>query len=207
MADATTQQLEREIADLEATMAEVEQKLRALFADYVNALAAAARQQVVMAAYRLCTRDYPSQFLALPLGERQRLQQELQAVATAEAQQLATKLSALEPDTWTERETFDRLLGKALEAISERANDLLRVLWMGKDGEGDDPQERARIHLRASEIEFSDRAVMAKRGEMQVLAARLRQYQSMVADRRKAKQIAEADLAWRATWIDIDSHT
>jgi hypothetical protein len=81
-------QLEQELAVLDQTVAAIARAFHEAYQQYLKALGAATRQQLILASYHICTRGYPDQFLALPLPDRQTLQQTLRQLA----QQAETEL-------------------------------------------------------------------------------------------------------------------
>lgn len=58
------------------------------------------------------------------------------------------------------------------------------------------------IHLRLSEIEFADSTVMAGRAQIRKLSAKLTQLGRDYQKKRRERAIAEAEAAWRASWVD-----
>jgi hypothetical protein len=69
--------LEQELAKVRDRATALAQQLYGADVAYFKALAAAARQQLVLAAYHVCTQKYPKAFLKLSLAQRQQVQQEL----------------------------------------------------------------------------------------------------------------------------------
>lgn len=69
--------LEQELAKVRDRATGLAQELYGADVAYFKALAAAARQQLVLAAYHVCTQKYPKAFLKLSLAQRQQIQQEL----------------------------------------------------------------------------------------------------------------------------------
>jgi len=59
------------------------------------------------------------------------------------------------------------------------------------------------IQLRLLDVELSDRQALLIRGEIRVLGARLQQLHSEFEKKQKAKLVAQAELAWRSTWVEI----
>jgi hypothetical protein len=58
------------------------------------------------------------------------------------------------------------------------------------------------IHLRLAEIELGDPTVMAYRHQIRNLCARLIGIEREYQKKQKERAIAEAELAWRASWFD-----
>jgi hypothetical protein len=70
-------QIHKDLKKLAADTAALDKKLRGLYGQYFPVLGAAVRQQLVLAAYHLCTQAYPEAFLALSKAEREKLQESL----------------------------------------------------------------------------------------------------------------------------------
>lgn len=71
------ERIEQEIVALKQTLNQLGEELHQAYRDYLAALGQAVRQQLILAAYRLCTQGYPQQFLQLSLRQRQNLQDAL----------------------------------------------------------------------------------------------------------------------------------
>lgn len=84
--------LEMELAALREQSKSLAEQLYQADRDYLIALGAAARQQLILATYRICTQKYPQQFLGLSFADRQKLQQALRQVARDLAAQLEKNL-------------------------------------------------------------------------------------------------------------------
>ena len=80
--------IEKDIAALEVAIAKIAQELKAAYSSYLNSLAQAMPQQLVLASYYLCTQGYPSQFLKLSLSQRQKLQQMIRQASKQAAEKL-----------------------------------------------------------------------------------------------------------------------
>ena len=85
-------QIEQEIAALDQTAAAVAQAFYDAYGQYLAALGQAVRQQLVLAAYYICTNSYPEQFMKLTLGQRQTLQQALRQLAQQAQSELVESL-------------------------------------------------------------------------------------------------------------------
>lgn len=70
-------QIQKDLKKLAADTAALDEKLRSLYGQYFPVLGAAVQQQLVLAAYHLCTQAYPEAFLALSKAEREKLQASL----------------------------------------------------------------------------------------------------------------------------------
>lgn len=86
--------LEQELAKVRERAAVLAQQLYGADVAYFKALAAAARQQLVLAGYHVCTQKYPKAFLKLSLAQRQRLQQDLRHLGQQLEWQVLTNLVA-----------------------------------------------------------------------------------------------------------------
>ncbi len=72
---ATVEQIERDIAALEAAVKVIAAELLSIYKSYLTTLGQAVRQQLILASYHLCTQGYPEPFLRLSFSARQQLQQ------------------------------------------------------------------------------------------------------------------------------------
>lgn len=87
---STLHQLEQAIAAAEQESQRAAEQIYAAYRDYLRAIASASRQRLVLAAYHVCTRNYPQSFLKLSLTQRQALQKSLRHLGQRlEAQTLA----------------------------------------------------------------------------------------------------------------------
>lgn len=95
------EQIEREIAALDQTVAAIAQAFHDAYQHYLTALGQATRQQLILAGYHICTHGYPEQFLDLSLNQRQELQQALQQLGKqgqTELLECLNPVTAVEPD-------------------------------------------------------------------------------------------------------------
>lgn len=74
-------QIEKDLVAIEEAMGSLAGELEQSYEQYLAELATVASQQLVLAAYHLCTQGYPEQFLALSASHREELQQALRAIA------------------------------------------------------------------------------------------------------------------------------
>ena len=81
-------QIERELSLLQQRTQALETSLEPLYEGYLKALSEASGRQLVMAAFHICTKAYPSKFLSLSLQQRSQLQQEIQSLSGGLYQQL-----------------------------------------------------------------------------------------------------------------------
>ncbi|QQE64905.1 hypothetical protein GFS31_15890 [Leptolyngbya sp. BL0902] len=86
--------IRREIDSLTATTVSLAAEFRRLYASYLDNLGIAAKRQVVMATYHLCTQVYPEAFLALSVSQREALQRDIRRLGKAAQTQLGQLLEA-----------------------------------------------------------------------------------------------------------------
>ncbi|RAQ38765.1 hypothetical protein B9S53_25540, partial [Arthrospira sp. O9.13F] len=58
------------------------------------------------------------------------------------------------------------------------------------------------VHLRISEIEFSDPRVMAGRQKIRQVAKRLNQLGRNYQKKLRERAVLQAEAAWRSSWFD-----
>ena len=83
-------QIEKELGLLQKRTEDMADALDPLYGGYLKALGEAGKQQLIAAAYHLCTQAYPDKFLSLSWQQRNNLQKSLQVLAA----QIYTQLSA-----------------------------------------------------------------------------------------------------------------
>jgi len=93
------------------------------------------------------------------------------------------------------------LLNLVIEAVHESDSPA--------DQEEESQNERSRlhilaIHLRLSEIEFSDTGVSAARSQIRSLTAKLKNLAQQYHKKQQERAIAAAQSAWRSTWTEGD---
>lgn len=102
------EQIEKEIAALDQTVATLAQAFYDAYQQYLTALGQAVRQQLVLAGYHICTHGYPEQFLALSQTQRQELQQAFQRLAKQAQADLLAYLKPIQPAVQSlERSAFE----------------------------------------------------------------------------------------------------
>ena len=191
--------IDKDIQDAQQAIANVVSRIDLLHLDYAQAIAKALQQQVLLATFNFCTQKCPESFLALSLGERQKLQEDLRKTIASLSAQMQKTLEECDRDSRTNQENLDLILSKSLNESMDALNKLLiqqKILSDNKDSEA--PQ----MNMRLAEIEFSDRQVMSHRGELRVLSARLVHLHKELEKKYQQKTIAEAELAWRAAWVE-----
>ncbi|MGF1521024.1 MAG: hypothetical protein ACFBSF_01720 [Leptolyngbyaceae cyanobacterium] len=75
------EQILRDIESLTAATNTVDQDLKSLYQRYLEVLSKAVRQQLVLAAYHLCTQVYPEAFLKLSVNQREKVQTGIRKIA------------------------------------------------------------------------------------------------------------------------------
>jgi hypothetical protein len=78
---ASVERIKQDIALLDQAVVTLAEAFQTAYASYLNTLGQAVRQQLVLAAYQVCTQGYPQQFLELSVSQRQGLQQSLRDLA------------------------------------------------------------------------------------------------------------------------------
>ena len=328
------EQIEKELVAIKQSSLNLAEDLQKTYSSYLAALGQAARQQLIMASYHLCTQGYAESFLRLSLKERQDLQEGIRSLAKGTKEKLqallpddlAAELSRIsvedsvkkmerspiffeEANEEANEEASDEASEEANEEASEEANEeasdevneetnkeaeqiaasedrsketippdiapdklvqwqkkieneIIEQLQIGSrytnrllkkfgilsknlpevfieaagkapsapDGvagppnilnvtlEIDNPEEESgssrskrkksqqlrviAIQLRLSEIELADSNVRARRNPIRSLASRLHSLERDYRQTQQEKAIAEAEAAWRASWID-----
>lgn len=82
------ERIERDLAALEAAIANIALEFHSTYESYLVALGEATKQQLILACYHICTQGYPEAFLDLSFNERQKMQQSLRQVAVATQEKL-----------------------------------------------------------------------------------------------------------------------
>ncbi|HEY9622191.1 MAG TPA: hypothetical protein V6C78_17675 [Crinalium sp.] len=90
------EQIEREMAALEESVAAIAQEFHTTYSQYLDALGQAVRQQVILAAYHVCTQGYPERFVERSVSQQQELQKELRNLARQSKAQLMECLKPFE---------------------------------------------------------------------------------------------------------------
>ena len=82
------EQINRDIAALEATVRAIATELENAYISYLTVLGQAVAKQLMLASYYVCTQGYPKQFISLNLSHRQQLQQDIHKLTKQAAAQL-----------------------------------------------------------------------------------------------------------------------
>ncbi|HBB31826.1 MAG TPA: hypothetical protein DDZ80_07460 [Cyanobacteria bacterium UBA8803] len=86
------ERIEQDLAALENAIALLATEFHASYSQYLTVLGQAMRQQLMLAAYQVCTQGYPESFLGLSFNERQQLQQSLRKLVGEAQEQLLSSL-------------------------------------------------------------------------------------------------------------------
>lgn len=92
---APVEHIQREIASLETATADLSDQFNKIYTEYLTAFGKAMRQQLVLAAYHICTRSYPDAFLRLSVSQRQKLQTNLREIGNQVQSHLSAQLEQL----------------------------------------------------------------------------------------------------------------
>ncbi|OLP19449.1 hypothetical protein BST81_05330 [Leptolyngbya sp. 'hensonii'] len=120
--------IEQEITILEGAIVTLGEDLRLTYDDYLKILGQTVRRQLVMAAYYLCTQEFPERFLEMPLSQRQDLQDALKQLAKQiQAQLHQANQQPVEPPLEVSRWQYrvEQNLSEILKTGSHSANRLL----------------------------------------------------------------------------------
>lgn len=90
---SASQRIEEELQLLTEAIAQVVAELENTYEHYLTGLGQALRQQLIHAAYHICTQVYPGEFLKLSFSQREKLQQALIKMAIATQQEFLDLLS------------------------------------------------------------------------------------------------------------------
>jgi hypothetical protein len=195
--------IDKDIQNIQQAIADAISRIDIIHIEYSQAIATAVQQQILLTVFKFCTQKCPDAFLALSLSERQNLQEALRKTIESLCDQMQKTLEECDLDSRTNQENLDTLLSNLLNESMETLNQLLvehKVLSPEDNQTQDD--KNAKMSVRLAEIEFTDRQVMSHRGELRVLSARLAHLHNELEKKYQQKTIAEAELAWRAAWVE-----
>ncbi|WP_009634299.1 hypothetical protein [Synechocystis sp. PCC 7509] len=82
------EQINRDIAALEATVKAIAIELENAYISYLTSLGQGVTKQLMLASYHVCTQGYPKQFVSLSFNKRQQLQQDILKLTQKAAEQL-----------------------------------------------------------------------------------------------------------------------
>jgi hypothetical protein len=195
--------IDKDIQNIQQAIADAISRIDVIHIEYSQAIAKAVQQQILLAVFKFCTQKCPDAFLALSLSERQNLQEALRKTIESLCDQMQKTLEECDRESRTNQENLDTLLSKLLNESMETLNQLLgeHKVLKAEDSKAQD-DKTAKMSIRLAEIEFTDRKVMSHRGELRVLSARLAHLHNELEKKYQQKMIAEAELAWRAAWVE-----
>lgn len=90
---SASQRIEEELKQLEEAIAQVAGEFKNTYENYLTGIGQALRQQLIHAAYHICTQVYPGEFLKLSFSQREKLQQALIKMAISSQQAFLDLLS------------------------------------------------------------------------------------------------------------------
>ncbi len=131
----TTAQIERDIAALEKSVSELADAFHSAYATYLAALGKALRQQLILAAYHICTQGHPDRFIKLSYSQRQHLQKNLKSLASQVQEELLACL--LQPGV----EILPDLEADDLQTLDEDLDDEQDDDEQDDDDQDDDEQD------------------------------------------------------------------
>ena len=189
--------IDKDIKDVQQAIANVVSRIDLLHLDYAQAIATVVQQQILLAAFKFCTQKCPEAFLALSLSARQKLQEDLRQTIQLLSSNMQKTLEECDQNSRTNQKNLDLLLSTSLNESMDTLNKLLsdRQILVADD-------KTEQMSIRIAEIEFTDRQLMSYRGELRVLSARMLHLETELEKKYLQKTIAEAELAWRAAWVE-----
>jgi hypothetical protein len=98
------ERIEQDIVELEKAIGFIAEQLQNAYSSYLEVLAQALGQQLILASYHLCTQGYPENFLKLSLNQRQKLQEAMRKLAKSAAQDMQTLMNDDDDDETEETE-------------------------------------------------------------------------------------------------------
>lgn len=116
------EQIRKDLETLEQSTLQLNEELYSLYAKYLEMLGAAIRQQLVMAAYHLCTQTYPEAFLALSVSQREKLQIALQQLGDQAQSQLKALIQSAD-DASSDSEATATEIGRSTAASEDTASE------------------------------------------------------------------------------------
>lgn len=148
--------IRKDLDALEGATTVLAEEFSKIYSTYLTTLGSALRQQVIMATYHLCTQVYPKEFLALSVGDRGRLQQEIQALGRKAQdwlqQTMEPKPVDAEGDTSSVFDSADlNRLEAALVALVRSSADDAADSGEAKPGQGEGDGEAAGLAMSVQE--------------------------------------------------------
>ncbi|MGB6301046.1 MAG: hypothetical protein WBF90_33390 [Rivularia sp. (in: cyanobacteria)] len=133
------ERIEQDIVELEKAIGFIAEQLQNAYSSYLEVLAQALGQQLILASYHLCTQGYPENFLKLSLNQRQKLQEAMRKLAKSAAQDMQTLMNDDDDD---ETEETEDLVEEETEEETEEELEIENDLEHEKlDFEDDDFEE------------------------------------------------------------------
>lgn len=130
--------IERELAELQQAVTTLADEFKTVYSDYLKALGAAVRQQLVLAGYHLCTRVYPESFLKLSYSQRQQFQKDLRLLGKKALEQLMAVLDEPAPSESTPEVSLP-VVGLPVELTSEQAESIFNPYSLVPDPSAEAP--------------------------------------------------------------------
>lgn len=90
------QQLRKELENIESQVKLVCQEIYDNYNEYLKLLSQTVKQQLVLAAYQICTQIYPQEFLNLSYSQREKMQKKLREISQRDFQQILERLQKTE---------------------------------------------------------------------------------------------------------------
>lgn len=158
------EQIRHDLHKITERVAQVKQKLETCYDDYLDSLGLSLERQLVLAAYQLCTRVYPQNFLELSYDQREKMQQQLRQMGQeihgnlctiltdpppAEPEPAIVLTEATEED---ESDTVDKELLEVFESIDEVLADPGAPTAMQSPREQDDESDDLEDKQRRTEL-------------------------------------------------------
>jgi hypothetical protein len=202
--------IEQELTDLESAIAIANSKVQSLRQQYIQVIANASAHQIILATYQLCTKEYPKAFLGLSLEEESISENSPESAAESsenlslessnDIAESEEKLSPQNSDSGLDADSLEKAISQTLIEVTQSVHQLLADRGLLSLPLAEDAPS---IQIRLLDIELSDRQAHSIRSEIRVLEARLQQLHTEFEKKQKSKLIAQAELAWRSTWVEI----
>lgn len=171
------EQIRHDLHKITERVAQVKQNLETYYDDYLDGLGLSLERQLVMAAYQLCTRVYPQNFLRLSYAQREKMQQQLRQMGKEIHDKLCTVLT--DPPLAEPEPEPEILLIKPLEDGDEDDDDetiekeLLEVFGSIDEVLADPGAPTAMKSSRENDDEPDDPEEKQRRTELSQLAERI----------------------------------
>ncbi len=90
------EKIEQDLAKMDEKVAQLREESQQVYNSYLEILGNAVRQQLILAAYHICTHTYPDRFLSLSVSEREQLQKSIRQVGSRAQEELTSLLEQLD---------------------------------------------------------------------------------------------------------------